>query len=580
MIPILFPGSATTFTTHGLGDLVECTSATVTMTDEGQYELELSYPVTGRYFSQLKINNIVTAKVGKQPTSWGSMSTSNQAFRIYSISKEIKGVVKVRCEHISYDLAWISAMPFGTGADVALPVNLLCPKLTAKVIGGNFPFTFQDMGMGGRNVIVNYQEPRSVRSILLDGDDSFKEVYDAKIEFDNYVIRISPSAGVATGTVIEYGKDLVDFNQETNISEMITGIIPYYIRDDMAEAFVGDVQYASGTYDRHRVKCVDLSESFPDYPIMAGDVVLKNTPTKEELNAEAVKWIKKEKIGEPEVSLSLSYAQIKNLGQGSIGLHRSVTVRFPDMGVDVSAKVTSYTYDVLAERVTNISVGSARDNFLKGLDDASRLRRGWLPLGRIRNKSLTTQKYADGSVRTNTLANDAVTETKINDKAVTTSKINPYAVTEEKIGSGAVTTGKIGGGAVTTAKLGDGAATEAKIAKDAVTEEKVKNNAITVNKIINGAIITDKLGDKAVTGNKVLDKALALAKMTEEFQVTWSSVIAAEAVVTKMCSSTASYTGSLYAGSIHAGGIYGSQFYYAGVPLGWVDFQGHHFLGQ
>ena len=86
-------------------------------------------------------------------------------------------------------------------------------------------------------------------------------------------------------------------------------------------------------------------------------------------------------------------------------------------------------------------------------------------------------------------------------------------------------TGSIGSG-----KLGGGSVLESKIAPLAVTTGKLAESAVTVNKISNGAVTTEKINDDAVTGNKILDKAVAFAKLSEEMQVTWTNILAANAI--------------------------------------------------
>ena len=97
MIPILFEYNETDFTTHGLGDLVDCIECKARATDEGEYEMSFNYPANGELFSELQIGRIVLAKVNDYHKP--------QRFRIYGIESEINQTVTVNCQHISYDLA-------------------------------------------------------------------------------------------------------------------------------------------------------------------------------------------------------------------------------------------------------------------------------------------------------------------------------------------------------------------------------------------------------------------------------------------------------------------------------------------
>ena len=87
MIPILFPASATTFNTNGLGRLADCLTCVVSEERNGPYECEITYPVTGVHFNDIKLSSIVVVK--PSPTQ------SLQAFRVYRMSRPMKGVVAV-----------------------------------------------------------------------------------------------------------------------------------------------------------------------------------------------------------------------------------------------------------------------------------------------------------------------------------------------------------------------------------------------------------------------------------------------------------------------------------------------------
>ena len=97
MIPILFPANATVFTTHGLGDLIECTECKAKITDEGEYELALKYPMTGELFSELENSKIVVAKI--EPFNSSCNCDPLQAFRIYSFEKALDGMIQAKSCH-------------------------------------------------------------------------------------------------------------------------------------------------------------------------------------------------------------------------------------------------------------------------------------------------------------------------------------------------------------------------------------------------------------------------------------------------------------------------------------------------
>lgn len=530
MIPILFEYNASTFTTHGIGDLVDCIACETACKDSGEYELSLIYPKGGELFGELTIGRLIYAKAN----SW----QQNQIFRIYGYEKGIGGKVTINCEHISYDLNRIPVKKFNAAASASCNTVLANVKSNAVAITGlNISkFTFSSNVSGTAQTQDGYYKldtPSSARSAILDGDDSVKGVFGGNLVLDNYNLKLlapgSNEGGMNRGVLIEYGVDLMDLQQEENISEMYTGVLPYfrYRANDSDEddtIAYGSVQYASGTFQNHRVRSLDLTEYFPNQ-------AEHTAPSAAQLNSKAQEWIQKEEgFGEPEVNLTLSYAA---LGQ-DVHLHDQVTVRFVKMGIDVAAKVTSYKYDVLKERMIEVEVGKTKKTILFSLEDASRLKKGLIPPKRIADKSITSEKYADGSVQSSAIADSSITS--------------------GKIGSGAVTSGKIGSGAVSTGNIAEGA----------VVESKVRNSAITVNKIANGAVISEKIQNGAVTGVKVLDKAISEGHLDNDLQVLLADIVA---------------TQELYADIIHFGGSYGNYVVTGSVETQVLIF-GNYSLGM
>ena len=107
MIPILYEGTETSFTTNGLGRLSDAITCKVTEERNGSYELEMTYPVSGIHFEDITEGKIILA----QPHDGGL----TEPFIIYRIEKPINGICTIKGEHISYMLCDIVAMPFTAG---------------------------------------------------------------------------------------------------------------------------------------------------------------------------------------------------------------------------------------------------------------------------------------------------------------------------------------------------------------------------------------------------------------------------------------------------------------------------------
>ena len=93
----LFDSNETEFETNGIGVLPDAETCEITEERNGEFELEMDYPINGRHYNDIRLRKIIVTK--SNPYS------KPQPFRIYSISKPIDGIVTINAEHISYDLS-------------------------------------------------------------------------------------------------------------------------------------------------------------------------------------------------------------------------------------------------------------------------------------------------------------------------------------------------------------------------------------------------------------------------------------------------------------------------------------------
>ena len=470
MIPTLFRASysAATFPAHGVVDLIDCIECFSEQNEDetSEWELAFTYPVDGQGFDELKINAIVVARVNDY--------SDPQAFRIYSIESTINKTVVVNCQHISYDLINVPVKAF---ANKTTTINASINQMMANAVYSSSTASERnfDIRADGITETADFKPdtPISMRAMLLDGDSSIKGTFGGDAIYNNYNVRIYATGGADRGVVIDYGVDLVDMTQENSISEMITGILPYYKKSNSDSNYesepviYGNICYGPGTYEVQRIEPVDLSEFFPN-----------GVPSVSDLTTQGQKWVRNEKIGYPEISLTISYAK---LGQ-DVRIHDAVRVRFPKMGIDTTAKVVKYKYNVLLERCEEIEVGHAKESSLFNLMDASKLRKGLVPPERIQNESITNNKIAKGGVGKGKIQSEAVGKKEIQRDSIDHELLS-------KRGSpsgGAVQSDVIENEAVNTQALATGAVTSAILGRSAVIEEKISTAAVAWTKLKEG----------------------------------------------------------------------------------------------
>lgn len=357
MIPILYEKGTTDFSNNGLGFLKDATKATVTEERNGSYELSLQYPITGQWYELLGDGCIVKAKANE--------TSKPQLFRIYKTSKPLKGIVTYSAEHISYNL---NGLPIaGFSITNATPQMAITRALEQTPLSHSFT-AVSDISTLNRTSILT---PCSVRALLGGQSGSVLDVWGGEYEFDNFVINLHAHRGKNNGVSIEYGKNLKDLKQESNIAECYTHIMPYAVyNNDDGEGNTEEVY----VYLSERVlplvnaENVGHSKAFiMDFSDRFGD---GETPTEEALRTKANAYIAAANLGAPKINITVSFVQLwqteeyKNIAPlERVSLCDTVAVRFSKLGVTASAKVIKTVYDALAERYDSIELGDAKSSF-------------------------------------------------------------------------------------------------------------------------------------------------------------------------------------------------------------------------
>lgn len=341
--PILYSATETDFSNNGLGVLGECASCEVTEEANGIFELVMTYPMDGIHFAEISDRCILKCKADqfREP----------QLFRIYAISKPMSGIVTVLAQHISYDLSGIPVSPFMAENVVSALGGL---KSHAVI---DCPFTF----VTDKETVAKFhsQTPSSIRSRLGGVEGSILDVYGGEYEFDNYNVILHNNRGRNRGVSIRYGKNLTDIRQEQNCSSVATGVYPYWVAGDGSSLseLPEKIVNAPGKYNFVKIRTVDLSSEFEE------------APTDEQLRARAESYMKSNNIGIPTVSMTVSFAQLEQSEEYKhlkllerVSLFDTINIEFPALNVSANAKAVAVVYDVLADRVKSVTLGSVRSN--------------------------------------------------------------------------------------------------------------------------------------------------------------------------------------------------------------------------
>lgn len=356
MTPILFAENQTTFSTNGIGRLSDTISCTVTEERNGKYELEMTYPETGAHFSDIKIRTIIVVKP--------SDGTALQPFRVYKITKPINGKVKILAQHISYDLSKNVCMPFSVQASATACYTVL-QNLKAGAVEV-CPFSFwTDV-----TTVASYKQdiPASIRQQLGGISGSVLDQYGGEYEWDHFDVKLHKNRGAVKDIILRYGKNITDIEQDENIANTVTGVVPFWTNTDHTESVtLPEKAVYSPTASRYSSPLtvpLDLSAEWEE------------KPTESQLRNKAEVYINQRGFGLPKISIKLSfinladteeYKDILPLQQAS--LCDTITVRFEKLGINTTAKIVETEYDVLAEKYDSIQIGSLKSTLATSIND-------------------------------------------------------------------------------------------------------------------------------------------------------------------------------------------------------------------
>ena len=357
MIPALYNKSETTFTHNGVGLLSEAVKATVTEERNGSYELSLQYPITGRFYSEITEGAIIKAKANE--------TSEPQLFRIYKSSKPINGIVTYSAEHISYDLNGIPLLGFS--------IKNATPQmaLTKAIEGAALPCPFTAYSNISTLNSTEILTPCSVRALLGGQTGSLLDIWGGEYEFDNFTVKLYLHRGKDNGVVIEYGKNLKDLKQESNIAECYTHLMPYAVytvQDENGNSEEKYVYLSEKVIPLTEVEDIGHYKAFiMDFSDRFGD---NEEITEEKLRAKATAYAAAADLGTPKVNITVSFVQLwqteeyKNIAPlERVKLCDTVTVRFSKLGVAATSKVIKTVYNSLQEKYESVTLGDAKSSF-------------------------------------------------------------------------------------------------------------------------------------------------------------------------------------------------------------------------
>lgn len=241
-----------------------------------------------------------------------------------------------------------------------------------------------------------YVRKNIVEALLSDNDNSFINRWGGEFYCENFDVYFYERLGLDNGVRAEFGYNLNEIEENINLDQVVTRIIPVGYNGIMLE---GDTPWVDSplinkyTYPRMRVV------EFSDVKVKDENST-EGFDTIEEARQELIKKCEElfaTRIDEPLVNYKIDMINLSNTTyyknfKDLLKLNKgdTVTCYIPHLGIDVKARLIDFEKDMLTGEYISIELGNVVNNFIKDQFDIQQ------KINSITNK--------DGTVRANLLS--------------------------------------------------------------------------------------------------------------------------------------------------------------------------------
>ena len=353
--PILYKANETNFEHLGVSVLSDASKCHVSREKNGIYILEFDYPVNGKDVDKIKEGLYIKSDAGYR--------TKNQRFVISKITKT-QNEFKIYCQHISQVKTTMNAIRPDITVTSVSAIGALRAWRDNLLDSREEFFVQSDIGTLN-STTWKVENIENARDALGGKAGSILDVWGGEYEFDNLNITLHKSMGIDNPTIIAYGKNLLDLEQEQSILETYTSVFPFkkYTDDNNREQLITLPEILLDSthlnkFTHRRILKVDFSSD-------------ENLKTVEQLRSKAKSYIKSNNVGVPKTNLKINYQDLSkvegvfdNPALEQIDLCDRLKVYYNELGIlNENAKVVKVVWDVILEENHEIEVGDSRSSF-------------------------------------------------------------------------------------------------------------------------------------------------------------------------------------------------------------------------
>ena len=217
-----------------------------------------------------------------------------------------------------------------------------------------------------------YIRKNIVEAILGDDENSFLNRWGGEVLLDNFDIYINDKIGSDNGVRVEFGYNLNEIEEDVNIEEVATRIIPTGYNGIMLD---GSTPWVDSPLIKKYTKPKMRVINFDDVKVKESEADEEGFNTIEEARQELVKRCNKlyeEGIDKPSVNYKIDMINLANttaykdyIKLVTVNEGDTVTCYIPGLDIDVKARVIDYEKDLMTGEYISLELGNAISNFFK-----------------------------------------------------------------------------------------------------------------------------------------------------------------------------------------------------------------------
>ena len=353
----------------------------------------------------------------------------DQPFRIYRVVPELDKIT-VYARHIFYDLLdnmiqSLKPSPSAVGASVVQSLSGAC------LSSHDFSF-YSDLTSTAEDV--EWENVNPVVAML--GENGLVSKYGAELARDWYDVFLVRRVGNDTDVSIRERKNLTGISYDVDETDVVTRIMPTGEDADGNVLYLPELYIDSpniGAYTHPKWIHLSVSEA---KEVTDGD----EPKSKSQCYAEMRKAAQAEFDADcdlPTVTLKVDFINCSDAEEykqyaalTDIFLGDSVRVVARRIGVEVSMRMTQYTYDCLTRKYTSVTLGTAADTLEGSMISSRQLPSGVISGSKLAINSVGAGQLQSGSVGSLQVRMAAIQTAHIQDAAITKAKIAEATIGE------------------------------------------------------------------------------------------------------------------------------------------------------